>query len=526
MALLVPFGATLRHPACRDVLDGLEEVVGDSEAVAVANVGGVYELRRTAPRLGRLAELLRRAPFRGEDAEADVEAAHAEAIRALDAEDDALTAAAVAAAAEPPPHTPTKPRRLRHDRSGIVVADDDDNGPEGGDDATDDQGRAVAVAVAATQDSFAATADDLAPFRATDEGEDDLPVAVAAAHARRSVLARRHRTVAECTAPLEEAAALRTQNRFTLEELERVVQSSRLELRRALASLGAVSIGPFWRLLDEGFEHALLDRLLELILSQQWPPTRVPGRECVVLLGDVAPPTVVVHLLHRLGAPLSDDPDGDWALRWRAVARFRGHELLRTIRNTATASRRPAGASGAGLSALEALLESSSDAASAGSFRVRDFLATWRSAMMPLGVLPEPRALGPEDVAALNAVRAAQAEAGVLASGARLDPAEFDWTRVELGLALLRGLALETVARGESVVLYFPEHELPFDGPGRCVSLASRTTTEKKDPRSVLRNPVLDALCAFRVPCPGSARSSRSGSAGRWKTSSPSCCTW
>ena len=133
-----------------------------------------------------------------------------------------------------------------------------------------------------------------------------------------------------------ETAAVK--RRLSLAELETAVQSSAVELRRALQEARALEVDGGWCVLDPQLELDILECILSLCVEHEWPLSAVPTAQCVALtLSEFEfDEASIRHCMRTHSVHASDEWD-TWlaaaqletiSLSPEAISRFRARALL------------------------------------------------------------------------------------------------------------------------------------------------------------------------------------------------------
>ncbi|XP_052777613.1 sister chromatid cohesion protein DCC1-like [Mya arenaria] len=87
--------------------------------------------------------------------------------------------------------------------------------------------------------------------------------------------------------------------KFTFNELLDLVQGSENEINTALHKMQALIIDGYWRVLDFDFLVQVMGHLLQLCDENDWTHSGVPIEECLNVLQELYPRSVVEHVIHN-----------------------------------------------------------------------------------------------------------------------------------------------------------------------------------------------------------------------------------
>ncbi|CAG5116527.1 unnamed protein product [Candidula unifasciata] len=94
--------------------------------------------------------------------------------------------------------------------------------------------------------------------------------------------------------------------KFTLSELQNLVQASDQEILSGLAKINACEIQGYWRLLDFEYEATVLYHIIQLCEERDWLLEGVNMEECCQVLMDLFPKEIIEHVIQK-----HSDDEGD-----------------------------------------------------------------------------------------------------------------------------------------------------------------------------------------------------------------------
>ncbi|XP_052257411.1 sister chromatid cohesion protein DCC1-like [Dreissena polymorpha] len=132
--------------------------------------------------------------------------------------------------------------------------------------------------------------------------------------------------------------------KYTFNELLNLVQGSEREIKIALEKMQAIVIDGYWRVLDFDFLVQVMSHLLQLCDENSWLDQGIPIQECLSVLQDIFPRTVIEHVLKNFAdkiTPATGKDDDEkhmqididyYRLNEDKVCRFFAEQILKHAR--------------------------------------------------------------------------------------------------------------------------------------------------------------------------------------------------
>jgi len=114
--------------------------------------------------------------------------------------------------------------------------------------------------------------------------------------------------------------------KYTLANLEQLIQGSTAEIRHELELLHGFEFNGFWRLLDPEYETLIFDLILSTVIEKGWSLEKINASECVQSLSSYSS-HVVLQCLEIYGQPL-DEFREYYCLYLKKVCLFRAEKTL------------------------------------------------------------------------------------------------------------------------------------------------------------------------------------------------------